>query len=138
MKTYSGYSYVQIKGKWYHLQDFAWDSIHNGTLAYPTGGISINRLDSVIWLTGGIPGGQAIQRVTDDITTIPPNAEGPAKPGWLLGYVQGGYSHKMRRAALRKLIAVGLRMPKRPGKGFLRYGLGIESIDALTIKEGAK
>ena len=125
-KKYSDYSFVKIEDKWYHLQNIAWDSIHNRTLAHKGGGTAETTLDAVYLLTGGR--NSKIKQVTDKKADIPANAEGPANPGWLLTYKDHPCTQAQRRAVLRRLIKCGLVMPANPGKGFLRLGLGINSM----------
>ena len=129
MNKYSDYSFVKVDDKWYHLQNFAWDSIHNGTLAYKGGGMAEITLDTLYLLTNGC--NYKIKKVTDKRSDIPVDAEGPAKPGYLLTYKDTPCTQAQRRAILRRLIKVGLVMPDKPGKGFLRLGLGIESMSEL-------
>ena len=106
----TGYAYIKINGQWLHLQNLAWDTSRVCNVNY-----ALNILAAVRYLSGGQI--SSIEAVTD----IRPNADGgPARPGWLLPYVDSDrYTPKELGSTLRHLEKLGFELPKRPVKAFL-------------------
>jgi hypothetical protein len=108
-----GYLYVKIKDKWYHLQNFYYGIMHNGTKEYGADCMPANDLNAIYALADG-----NINKITKLIDVCPASAI-DGKNCFLLPYVENyRVATSGRIKTYNKLIKLGFVPPKRLGKGF--------------------